>query len=68
MLINEKSRESKLRYALRGQGYSLRKSRVKQIHGNNLGGYMIVDANSNFVVCGSRFELNLDDVEQFANE
>jgi len=44
MLSSEKSRENKLRYALKGQWYLLRKSRVRQIHGNNLGGYMIVVA------------------------
>ena len=68
MSNGEKSRESKLRYALRGQGYVLRKSRVRRIHGNDLGRYMILDACRNYVMRGSRFELGLDDVEQFANE
>jgi len=68
MLSSEKSRENKLRYALKGQGYLLRKSRVRQIHGNNLGGYMIVDAYGGYVVRGSRFEYSLEDVEPFVKE
>lgn len=61
----EKQREARLRRLLRKQGYLLKKSRIKNPHINNMGGYMIVDAQRNFVVNGDRFELDLDQVEKF---
>lgn len=61
----KKSFENQLRYWLKKEGYLLRKSRIKNINLDNLGGYMIVDGYSNFVVAGSKFELNLEDVLRF---
>ncbi len=51
---------------LNRNGYSLRKSRGRHIHPDNLGGYMIVNCCINGVVAGSRFDL--DDVEEFMRE
>lgn len=48
-------------------GLSLKKSRAQKEGINNQGGYMIVDPIKNFVAFGSRFELNLEDVEIFLN-
>lgn len=61
MTVN-KNREQRLRRALNKCGYALRKSR-KAISPDNLGGYMIVDLQTTGVVDGSRFELNLDDIQ-----
>ena len=59
--------EAKLRRQLSKLGYRLQKSRVKQIHGDNLGGYRILDIQTNVVVLGARFELSLDDVVNFVS-
>lgn len=59
--------ERKLRRILSKAGYSLHKSRTA-ISPDNLGGYMIVDASTNGVVCGSRYELTLDDVADWLSE
>lgn len=59
--------ESRLRRKLASQGYSLRKSRVKGVNADNLGGFMITDSSHNAIVAGERFNLTLEDVESFAN-
>ena len=65
---NEKSREQRLRRALRKAGYSLHKSR-RGICINNLGGYRIVEDFNNIIVANSEhYNLSLDDVEEFLNE
>lgn len=60
--------ESALRKRLERNGYALRKSRAKRIHADNLGGYMIINPNANCAVRGSRFELTLEDVNDFCEE
>jgi hypothetical protein len=50
---------------LKRQGYSLRKDRAWTITLNHQGGYMIVDANLNFIVAGSCYDLTLDDVNDW---
>jgi len=35
---------------------------------DNLGGYRIVDDYTNAIVAGEKFDLDLDDVEQFIKE
>lgn len=59
------SLEQKLRRTLKSAGYALRKSRVRNIHGDNLGGYAIVLVKYNAVVAGDRFQLSLGDVEEW---
>lgn len=68
VMQTEKNRENRLRRQLRKQGLSLHKSRVQNPNVNNLGGYMIVNECYNAVAWGSRFELDLDDVEDFISE
>ena len=63
--MSEKNLESRLRKKLAKQGYALRKSRVKNINADNLGGYMILLAYCNGVIAGQRFSMSLDDVEQY---
>lgn len=54
--------EKQIRRALSKAGYALRKSRVRNINIDNMGGYMIVDVAGNYVAFGSRYELTLEDV------
>lgn len=60
----DKNREKRLRRALNKCGYALHKSR-EAVSPDNLGGYMIVDLQTFGVVSGSRFELDLDDVQDW---
>lgn len=62
-----KNLEKKLRRALNKAGYTLRKSRAR-INPDNLGGYMIVDMHINAVVAGSRYELNIGDVQTWVQD
>jgi hypothetical protein len=60
--------EKQLREQLRKAGYILKKSRLQSTNVNNLGGYMIINTWNNNIVAGSRFELQLEDVEKLLNE
>lgn len=62
-----KDLEQKLRRALNKHGYSLHRSR-KPISIDNMGGYMIVEIFSNFVVSGFRFDLSLAAVADWLRE
>ena len=59
--------EKLLRKKLKRNGYALRKSRIKIIHADNFGGYMIVDTDINAIVAGSHYDLDLEDVAAFVN-
>lgn len=59
-----KNQEQRLRRELNKAGYALHKSR-RAVSPDNLGGYMIVDLSGNYVVAGSRYELDLVDVENW---
>jgi len=68
-MTREKVRENSLRRKAKRLGLEIRKSRAKTIHLDDLGGYRIIDPwNSDALVWGERFELELDDVEQYLNE
>jgi len=58
-------REAAVRRALRPEGQALRKSRARNWTLDNQGGYMIVDADRNFIVAGEKYDLTLDDVERW---
>lgn len=64
MTVAEKNMERKLRRALYKAGYTLHKARGC-ISLDNFGGYMIVDYRIPGVVAGSRYNLDLADVEEF---
>ena len=68
LATNEKAVESRLRRRAIRQGYCLMRSRWRLGSIDNLGGYSIIDANHNFVVAGSRFDLSLDDVEAWLSD
>ena len=66
-MLNTKTRENRLRRRLAKMGYLLRKSR-EAISLDNFGHYMIIDGYTGCISAGSRFDLNLDEVEQFITE
>lgn len=49
----------------RNRGYTLRTSRARRITVDDLGGYRLIDPEHNAVIAGTRFELALDDVEEW---
>jgi len=57
--------ESRLRRVAKQGGYVLRKSRVRSIHANNHGEYMLVNSQFNGVVLGANFDATLSEVEAF---
>lgn len=65
---DERAREARARRKARAQGLVLRKSRIRNRNVDNWGGYMLVDAQGNYVVRGERWNLDLDDVEKFLSE
>lgn len=63
-----KNKENKLRRQLRKMGYYLMKSRIRNPHLDDFGGYRIIDPHTNFIEAGPKFELSLEDVENFVKE
>jgi hypothetical protein len=64
------SEESRVRSMARRRGYLVRKSR-ERLHVPNLdnfGDYMLIDASTNFVVLGSRFNTSLADIETYLTD
>jgi len=62
---NEKSTENFYRRKAKRLGLMLRRSRAKSIHINDLGGYMILDAGTNFVIAGERWSFEIGDVQEY---
>lgn len=60
----EQAREQAPRCALNEEGFSLKKSHIRTPNLDDYGGYMIVDTN-NIIVAGERYNLDLDDVEDW---
>ncbi len=58
-------REARARRLAKRQGFAVRKSRVRNPHLNDQGGYMVINPSYNLIVAGERFNLDLDDVEEF---
>ena len=65
--MDDKARESQVRRKLQKDGFILNKSRIRNTTLDDHGGYRIVNAYTNGVEAGERFDLDLDDVEKFAN-
>lgn len=62
-------RENKARRQLAKQGFRLMKNRGTS-NPHNIGGYMIVNSDTNFIEFGAGghgYSLDLDDVEEFIN-
>lgn len=76
--LSSKSREDRARRELGKQGYRFKKSRTNgSVYRNGVyqgqnaddhGGYMILDASTDFVVVGERFDLTLEDVEKWVED
>lgn len=64
MTKTEAAREARIRRALDGDGYGLRKDRARTPDVDHYGGFMIVDTNLNVPVAGFRCDLDLDEVEE----
>ena len=63
----EKDRAKQLRRKLNKYGYTIKKSRLAE-SGDNFGEYMIVDFHTNCLVRGERFDVSLDEVEDFLRD
>jgi hypothetical protein len=68
MDTKEKVRENKARRQAWRQGFILRKSRARKWSGNNYQGYMIIYAYTNYIEAGEKFDLSLEQVEEFLKE
>jgi hypothetical protein len=62
-----RSQESRLRHRAQTRGYYITKSRT-QPHYDNQGEYMLVDAYSNVVVLGVRYDATLNEIELFLRD
>ena len=63
--MGDTAREKRVRRALRRQRHYLQKSRVRNPHLDDLGGYRIINRN-NCIVAGPRFDLTIDEAEEIA--
>ena len=62
----DKNRDARLRRLANRHGLALRKSRLRGTpHADDFGGYRIIDPYRNAIVRGERFDLDLDDVEEY---
>ena len=68
MTNDERNRAARLRRKLNKQGLTTSKSNWTRDSKYNFGGLAIIDTEYNAVVRGSRFDLDLDDVEEFISE
>jgi hypothetical protein len=68
MAVSEKGRENRLRRQAGRLGLVLRKSRARLWSLDNRGEYMVIDANSNFIVAGEKFDRSLDQVAKFLDD
>lgn len=64
-MADEKVRENRLRKMAKRQGYELQKSRRRDPRAIDYGGWMIVDPDSNGVVEGSNYSMDLDAIEEW---
>jgi len=66
-IANDRARESRLRRKARRLDHVIYKSRVRNPHMNDHGGYMLCN-DQNIVVEGAAFELNIDALESWLSE
>ena len=60
--------EDRVHRIARRQGHALTRTRRESGPSNHQGGWQIVDAERNWLIAGERFDLSLDDVEQWLTE
>lgn len=68
MTNDEKNRAARLRHKLNKLGYTMMKMNCRRGSIDNFGGYAIIDTEYNAIVRGTRFDLDLDDVEGFISD
>ncbi|MGI5849439.1 MAG: hypothetical protein ACOX8Q_05175 [Christensenellales bacterium] len=61
-------RENRARRQAKRQGLIIKKSRAKKPNIDDLQGYMIIDAQTNLIVAGARFNFSLEEIEDYLNE
>lgn len=57
--------EQQIRNRLKKLGYSLHKDRAKTISGYHLGGYNVIDNETNAAVQGGNYSWSLEDIENW---
>ena len=65
IMPSEKAREIKLRRRAENLGYTVKKSRTRNPHIDDMGNYMIINSTTGRTIRGARFDMTLDDVEEF---
>jgi hypothetical protein len=65
-MTTETARVASARRSLAKEGYKLEKSRVRNPHINNQGGFQIID-ECNVIADGSNYELTVDQVASFVD-
>ncbi|SKA77840.1 hypothetical protein SAMN02745178_00711 [Gemmiger formicilis] len=68
MTNDERNRAVRLRRKLNKLGYTMMKMNCRRDSIDNFGGYAIIDTEYNAIVRGTRFDLDLDDVEEFISD
>lgn len=68
MTNDERNRAARLRHKLNKLGYTMMKMNCRRGSIDNFGGYAIIDTEYNAIVRGTRFDLDLDDVEEFISD
>lgn len=63
-----KVRENYLRRQASRLGLCLKKSKAKKWSIDNQCGYMILDADTSFILWGDRYQLEIDEVAELLNE
>ncbi len=58
------SLENKVRKLAKEAGYLLKKSRAA-FSADNLGEYMLVENSTNAVICGSRYDATLEEIQEY---
>jgi hypothetical protein len=66
--LTETHRLRRLRQVARRAGRRIERSKISDIHLDDFGGFQIVDNRRNCVILGSKFELELPDLEAFLLE
>jgi hypothetical protein len=65
MSIVEERQENRIRKLAIRRGYRVRKDRARYLNLDHHGRFCLVDADTNYVVMGTRFEVSLEEIEMF---
>lgn len=65
MSVEEERRENRIRKLAFRRGYRVRKDRARSLNLDHHGRFSLVDSDTGFVVRGVRFEVSLEEIENF---